>query len=183
MKVIFLDFDGVLNSAASFLYEDRKRRGKGRKHLESFCPVNETLCHVCTSNFKHILDEVQDAKIVISSTWRTIYDLDWLRKKLEEYGIDGSRVIDKTPEILPAKMSMNVERGEEIKAWLDAHIEVTRYVILDDNYIGPPFQDNHIEPGPCFVKSTWNVGLTLPLAIQAVKILGGKDKSHKLYLE
>jgi hypothetical protein len=183
MKIIFLDFDGVLNSAASFLYEDRKRSGKGRKHRQSFCPVNETLCHVCTSNFKHILDQVQNAQIVISSSWRTHYDLDWLRAKLEEYGIDGKRVIDKTPVVLPEKMSMHVERGVEIKAWLDAHPEVTNFVILDDNYIGPPFQDNHIDPGPNFVKSHWNVGLTLPLAVQAVKILGGKDKSFHLRLE
>ena len=182
MKVIFLDFDGVLNSAASFVLEARKRGGKGRKHRESFCPVNETLCHVCTSNFKHILDEVGDAKIVISSTWRQLYDLDWLRAKLEEYGIDGSRVIDKTP-VIHIKFSQAAERGVEIEAWLSARTDVTHYVILDDNYIGPPFQSNPMETGPNFVKSTWNVGLTLPLAVEAVKILGGKDKSHKLHLE
>src|SRR5574337_1246935 len=104
MKVIFLDFDGVLNSAASFLMEDRKRRGKGRRHRESFEPVNQTLCHVCTSNFKYVLDKVPDVKIVISSTWRECYDMDWLKAKLESYGIDPKRVIDKTPSIKVREM-------------------------------------------------------------------------------
>lgn len=187
MKVIFLDFDGVLNSAASFVLENRIRKGKymSKKRQAAVLnlpPVNETLCHVCTSNFQHILDEVPDAKIVISSTWRQLFDLDWLRAKLVEYGVDGSRVIDKTP-VIHFRFSQSVDRGVEIKEWLDQHPEVTNFVILDDNYIGPPFQPNHIETGPNFVKSTWNVGLTLPLAIEAVKILGGKDRSYKLHLE
>jgi len=180
MKVIFLDFDGVLNSAASFMLESRIR--KEHPMADDLPPVNETLCRVCTSNFRHILDEVPDAKIVISSTWRQLFDLDWLKAKLSEYGIDSTRVIDVTPS-LRVRMSQYAERGEEIKAWMDAHPEVTNYVILDDNYIGPPYQENHIEAGPNFVKSTWNVGLTLTLAVEAVKILDGKDRSMRLGLE
>lgn len=174
MKVIFLDFDGVLNSAASFKLETRIRK----EHFNTtFCPVNETLCKVCTSNFQHILDEVPDAKVVISSTWRQLFDLDWLKEKLASYGIDSSRVIDKTP------VTWGRERGREIEMWMKDHPEVTNYVILDDNYIGHPYQENHYEEGPNFVKSTWNVGLTLSLAVRAVKILGGKDKSDQLGLE
>lgn len=176
MKVIFLDFDGVLNSAASFLLEERKR--KENPAMDDLGPVNQTLCNICTSNFRHILDEVPDAKIVISSTWRNLFELDWLRDKLAEYKIPGDRVIDKTPVV-----RMFGERGEEIQDWLGEHPEVTDYVILDDNYIGPPFQDGYLADGPNLVKTTWNVGLTLPLAVKAVKILGGKDRSFKLHLE
>src|SRR5271167_3063429 len=119
MKVIFLDFDGVLNSSASFVLETRIRKAKpqtGRR----LPPVNETLCHVCTSNFQMILEEVPSAKIVISSTWREIYNLEWLKKKLKSYGIDSSRVIDKTP-------SSFRDRGYEIKQWLEEHPEVTNF--------------------------------------------------------
>jgi hypothetical protein len=175
MKIVFCDFDGVLNSAASFLLEDRIRQEN--TIFDDLPPVNQTLCKVCTSNFRYILDEVPDAKIVISSSWRNLFELDWLKDKLTEYGIPGSKVIDKTPGIPFA------ERGVEIDTWLEAHPEVTNYVILDDNYIGPPFQPNPYEEGPNFVKSTWNVGLTLPLAVKAVTILGGKDKGWKLGLE
>src|SRR6202158_2602282 len=85
MKVIFLDFDGVLNSAASFVLEARFR--KENKVFDDLCPVNETLCHICTSNFRHILDEVPDVKIVISSSWRNLFELEWLKDKLQEYKI------------------------------------------------------------------------------------------------
>jgi hypothetical protein len=117
MKVCFLDFDGVLNSAASFRMEHR--RGTER--------IADTLCAVACSNFQHILDEVPDCKIVISSTWRKLHDLNYLKDKLAEYLIDSSRVIGITPSIY------NGYRTTEIKMWLDEHPEVTHYVILDDS--------------------------------------------------
>lgn len=176
MKVIFLDFDGVLNSAASFLLENRIR--KENKIFDDLPPVNQTLCKVCTSNFRHILDEVPDAKIVLSTTWRNLFEMDWLKDKLFEYGIPKDRVIDKTPDL------RWVERGEEIDAWLKNHPEVTKYVIIDDNFIGPPFQmPDEFFGSETFVKTHWNTGLTLQKAVDAVKILGGKDRSIKLGLE
>lgn len=181
MKVIFLDFDGVLNSAASFLLEERIR--KENKIFDDLCPVNETLCRVCTSNFRHILDEVQDAKIVISSTWRELFDIPWLQEKLASYGIDKDRVIGVTPVVRPPRMSMSVERGQEIKAWLDQHPEITKFVIIDDNNIGKPFQQLGDLDGPNFVRTHWNTGLTLSKAVEAVKILGGKNRSMRLGLE
>ena len=176
MKVIFLDFDGVLNSAASFVLEARFR--KENKVFDDLCPVNETLCHICTSNFRHILDEVPDVKIVISSSWRNLFELEWLKDKLQEYKIPRDFVIDKTPVV-----RMFGDRGEEIAEWLKEHPEVTNFVILDDNYIGPPFQRTPYTDGDNFVKTSWNTGLTLPLAVKAVKILGGKDRTLKLHLE
>lgn len=182
MKVIFLDFDGVLNSAASFLMEDRKRRGKGKRHRQSFCPVNETLCNVCTSNFKYLLDKVQDAKIVISSSWREYYDLDWLRAKLESYGIDPKRVIDKTPSLKVQEMygtATYQNRSDEIGDWLDKHPEVEKFVILDDNLLG----GSRFCIGVDFVKTRWNVGMTLEHALEAIRLLTGKQMGHELHLE
>ena len=56
MKVIFLDFDGVLNSQGSFVLEDRIRKDNIRRQNVKG-KVNETLCHVCTSNFQLVLDQ------------------------------------------------------------------------------------------------------------------------------
>lgn len=168
MKVIFLDFDGVLNSAASFVYETRLRK-KHPQTTKKLPPVNQTLCKICTSNFIEILDAAPDAKIVISSSWRELFTLDWLKKKLEEYGIDGTRVIDRTPS------SFSGDRGREIESWMDDHPEVEKYVILDDNWIGPPYQDNDLS-STNFVKTTWPVGLTLDKTFEAIKILGGKSR-------
>jgi hypothetical protein len=159
MKVIFLDFDGVLNSQGSFLYEDNRRK----KHKEQGVkgPVQETLCNVCTANFQFVLDQYKDVKIVLSTTWRNLYSIDWLKAKLESYHIDSSRVIDKTPE-----HRMTGDRGQEISHWLDQHPEVTHYIVIDDNDWG-------ISPlhGDRFVKTTWEGGFTTAHAAEACEKL------------
>lgn len=161
MKVIVLDFDGVLNSRGSFLYETRKRDALDEFQKEEVCPVNETLCNVCCSNFQYILDKVPDAKIVISSSWRNLYELDWLKDKLSTYGIDSSRVIDKTPSVFSG------DRGREVKLWLNDHPDVKEYVILDDNRVDGFDED-------VFVRTSWNAGLTLEHSLKAIQILGIK---------
>jgi len=168
MKVIFLDFDGVLNSAASFGYEERFR---DRNPGMALGPVNETLCNVCTSNFQEILFHFPQVKVVISSTWRTLFSLEWLQNKLASYGIDSSRVIDRTPG------NDWGHRGEEIQQWLDAHPEVKTYIVIDDNEIGGPI------PADRIVKTSWNVGLTLPHVLEAIEKLGGRKPKHELRME
>lgn len=168
MKVIFLDFDGVLNSAASFVMEKRIRKAKPQTSRK-LPPINQTLCHVCTSNFQMILEEVPSAKIVISSTWRELFDMEWLKKKLAEYGIDSSRVIDKTPASFR-------DRGYEIKQWLEEHPEVTSFVILDDNYIGAGYTDKEI------VATNWDSGLLLPHVYKAMQILGKDQPDQEIPL-
>lgn len=169
MKVIFLDFDGVLNSQASFLVEGRKREyAPTKEEAVAMGPVNETLCHVCTSNFQTVLEQIPDAKIVISSTWRILYDLDWLKNKLSSYGIDSSRVIDKTP------VTFSGDRGVEIGRWLNDHPEVSHIAIIDDNRIG-----NGYEEMGKVVKTQWLVGFTLPHAHQTVDLLGGRVESDE----
>jgi hypothetical protein len=164
MKVIFLDFDGVLNSAASFSMEERIP-----KDQRTF-PVMESLCRVCASNFQIILDEVPDAKVVISSTWREHFDLDWIRAKLSSYGIDSSKVIDKTPVYAVGC------RGDEIQEWLDDHPEVTEFVIIDDNWIGRDF-----DMKGKVVATEWMTGLLLQQAFEAVYKLG-VDFNHFKYI-
>lgn len=165
MKVIFLDFDGVLNSAASFVMETRIRKDLPKGSL---CPVNQTLSNVCCSNLQYILEAVPSAKIVISSAWRTMFELDWLKAKLASYGIDSTRVVDATPH------SFSGPRGREIQQWLEAHPQVKEFVILDDNYIGGGFTEKEI------VTTTWTVGLTLTHALQAIKILGEEGTGDDL---
>lgn len=174
MKVIFLDFDGVLNSSASFVCENRKKKravknyytGKGGLSNKSAkqIRINQTFSEVCASNFQYILDKCPDVKVVISSTWRILHDMDWLKEKLEEYGIDSSKVIDKTPRIIQGFRS--APRGEEISEWLAEHPEVTDYVILDDN----SDMTVHMEK---FVQTTWLDGLTLSIAMTVIGRLGG----------
>lgn len=117
MKVIFLDFDGVLNSEASFRYED------SRKILH----VSDTLSHVACSNLQYILEQDADVKLVISSTWRKIHTMDELKQILNSYGINTNRVYSKTPSVVSG------DRSQEINMYLEAHPEVTIAIILDDD--------------------------------------------------
>lgn len=174
MKVIFLDFDGVLNSSASFIMETRKsKKVRGM-------PVNKTLCHVCCSNFQYVLDKTPKVKIVISSTWRENFDLEWLKNKLASYGIDSSRVIDVTSSLYAADSgpyarysTHRADRGEEVNEWLLRHPEVTKFAVIDDNFIGDGLEQKGV-----VVKTDWLNGMTINQAREAIVILGGHNDGH-----
>jgi hypothetical protein len=160
-KIIFLDFDGVLNNKGSFLWEARRRE----RHPDNFKkkPLNQTLCPINTSNFQFILDQTVDldVKIVISSNWRILFKLTWLKKKLKSYGIDSKKVIGKTPDLRIRP------RGMEISQWLDAQKEaISDYIILDDDDDG--LSDYHADH---FIKTDWNAGLTFERALKAIRRL------------
>lgn len=127
LKIIFLDFDGVINGSdlpACF------SAGWPESHLE-------TLLIERINKIVEIV-EAQDAekdiktKIVISSSWRVRFPLDELRHMLRNKGL-RAEVIDVTPRIYPMRFSENVPRGKEIQAWLtDCTDTVVKFVILDD---------------------------------------------------
>lgn len=164
MKVIFLDFDGVLNSQGSFIYEGRRRKQWKEQGVKG--PVNQTLCNVCTSNFQWVLDNYKDVKIVISSTWRELFDLDWLKAKLEEYHISSNRIIGITPT------DWGGNRGLEIQTWLSQHPEVTHYVVIDDNDGGI----RNIHGAERFVQTSWEGGMTFQHAQELIEKLSTKNK-------
>jgi hypothetical protein len=120
MKVLFLDFDGVLNSV-----DFHKAQHAAGVNL----PWPE--CHLDPAPVKVLNDilEKSGAVVVVSSSWRigghppsrTV----WLQQTLDNGGFKG-RVIDVTP-VLGGK------RGNEIQYWLDRHPDVTHFVILDDD--------------------------------------------------
>ena len=121
MKVIFLDLDGVMN----VIPQGRDRFGAVfHSHF--------------IDNLKRIIDET-GAKIVISSTWRHS-GLSVMKDMWETRGLPGE-VIDITTDCAQIIYDENdeflsyesVERGYEIKEWLDKNPDVESYVILDDN--------------------------------------------------
>ena len=121
MKVIFLDFDGVLNSEASFRYEARRKSNR----------IPDSLSDVCCSNLQYILEQDADIKLVISSTWREEGQevVEFLQGDgfLNGRFVNGSRIIGKTPSVFSG------HRGHEIKLWLEDNPNVTQYVIIDDD--------------------------------------------------
>lgn len=125
MKVVFLDFDGCLNTYPI---------GKNRFHLDK----------VPVINFEYLLKRVPELKIVISSAWR-IHGLEFCQKALESYGIDPRRVIDITGKEVLGTQS---HRGNQIEHWLKKNPEVKKFVILDDSHDMEPYMDRLVRTGP-----------------------------------
>lgn len=142
MKLIFLDFDGVLNSRQSEIYYSQFHPHK--------VTMEERLCPIATSNLLHILKEHPDTRIVVSSTWRRSRSEAVLGEILSRYGIDPSVVIGRTPYHGPGEI-----RGERIQEWIDSHKEIntTHFAIIDDDadmahFLGTPhFIKTHNKTG------------------------------------
>ena len=133
MRVLFLDFDGVLNSMQSATFWHNKRdQSKWENEMYSswegtlFEYLAHEFCPIAMSNMEELMRRCPDVKIVVSSTWRLRNDVDALKKILAPSKLISDAIIDRTD-------SLDGPRGNEIKAWLDKHPEVSQYVIVDDD--------------------------------------------------
>ena len=116
MKVIFLDFDGVLNCHSYLLSLDKSDPDYDPDHRLCADRV-ELVNRIC---------EATGAKVVVSSQWRAIRSVDELQALLEKRGFQGG-VIGKT---LPGGTD---HRGEQISEYLrNRGAGVEQYVVLDD---------------------------------------------------
>lgn len=123
MKVIFLDFDGVLNST---IYDRTRDLTKNTSIDETRLPL-----------LKQIIDTT-NAKIVLSTSWRRHWNQDntlcdeiglWINQLFSKYEL---KIYDKTPYL-----HFGVGRKNEILDWLKYSIEpIESYVILDDYAFG-----------------------------------------------
>lgn len=145
LKIIFLDFDGVVSVLET-------RWELSDRHLE---------------RVKKICDET-GAKIVISSSWRRKSVVETMKKI---YGQDANvatcnsllninYVIGVTERLGPAS------RGREIKKWLDEHPGMERYVILDDDDF-----DMLPEQKPFLIQTDWAAGIEDEDVERAIEIL------------
>jgi len=114
MKVIFLDIDGVMSSIRSTRMDDFSQ--------EAVAALNTMLRNT-------------DARIVLSTSWREIYDDKNLEYILTYNGVDANKVIGHTP-ILYAGIFRGKDpdiRGKEIHLWLEKHGKnASGICILDD---------------------------------------------------
>ena len=121
MSVIFLDFDGVINSEAF---------PTGNEHPRIYFDTK------LVTKVNDIIRDT-DAKLVISSDWRRGRSINQLQDLLESYGCIGE-IIDCTPQAeqvvdtwVPIT-TLEEERVLEIQEWLSKHPGVTHWVSLDD---------------------------------------------------
>ncbi len=152
-KIIFLDFDGVLNSGdnSEVLSSLAIDSGPLRHRFYTGVVFDER----CVRWLQWIVDKT-NCKIVISSSWRLHYELGEMKRIWGELDLPGE-IIDYTPfynDLLVddgGQIMRNFERGKEIQMWVDAYKPI-RYCIVDDEY------DILFEQ--CFVQTDPEFGLT-----------------------
>ena len=131
MKIIFLDVDDVLNNIISGYGGHLPHAYRG---FSSFTKENILWDELAVARLKCIIDAT-DAQIVLSSTWRNIFDMTEFGWIFDLYGLDKERIIGKTGR--GRYLSENSPlRGARVKEWFEDHPdenrETTGYVILDD---------------------------------------------------
>ena len=145
MKVIFLDFDGVITIPPKWYLKADKIK-----------------------LIKRIVDETA-AKIVVSSSWR-MQTVEETRKSMvyKEKRCPRNKMlywlIDNLYDVTPW-VGLGNGRGGEIQQYLNDHPEIDNYVIIDDDSDMLESQLDH------FVQTNWEVGLTEEDVNKAIKIL------------
>ena len=172
-KIIFLDFDGVLNSTP-FLEREGWFEGPLTQREHKF-RCEHASSNVDVSDLRMIdrtkvillnqIIEKTGAKVVISSSWRLGRNVDDLIDALEYHGFVGE-VTSMTPELCGAI------RGEEISEWMyDAMLlpgEDITFVILDDDDDMGTLRGN-------LVKTSMKYGLTPYDVERAIMMLNKND--------
>lgn len=140
-RVVFLDIDGVLITAATC------RKGFGIVDPECVATLNELIAQT-------------GAAIVLSSCWRIGRTRIECCDLLQEWGVKGV-VLDKTPH-----PCYSLTRGKEIQMWLDSNERhaVDSFVILDDDS-----DMDHLMPR--LVKTTFESGLRTAHIEKALELL------------
>jgi hypothetical protein len=151
MKIVFLDFDGVLNSLSDVAFS-----GASNCFQAAFIGRLNAIV------------QASGAKVVVSSTWRVHHSIDELRGLLRVSGFEGE-IIGCTPvfsyEHAQGLSDIGVIRCNEIQAWIDAHpVPLTSFVILDDLDLAPlsAYQ----------IKTDMEVGLCDIHVAEALAVLG-----------
>jgi hypothetical protein len=193
MKIIFLDFDGVLNHE---LWYKKRFETINKDDVSTNYPYYEFDLEA-VNNLNKIIKET-DAKVVVSSTWRIGKTVKQLQDMLNLVGFKGE-VIDTSPSFYARgidneenKINYTIPRGCEIDWWLEnkgkfqrinwsmerqeEYLEkssVKNYVILDDDSDMLLSQKEH------FIKTSQYRGLTESDVNIAINIL--KSKITDLY--
>lgn len=146
--IIFLDFDGVVNTFIWREYPRNPNHPQGTFHcafafaddgfvnnFQAICWLNELYRHV-------------EYDIVVSSTWRMGHKIDELRDILYNSGLS------KDIEVIGTTPVRYKKRGLEIQEWIDSHNFTGKFCILDDDK-----DMEHLMPQLVWCQSNWGFGI------------------------
>ena len=151
-KILFLDFDGVLNTEHYQGLLQYQSSPWQDEYGAFFDPK-------AVKQLKRIIDAT-DADIVVESSWKYL-GLDAMKELWEVRNLPGT-IIDITPSLL------GKNKGVEIASWLSKYAKQDiRYVIIDDEYV---ILDSQL---PHFILTNPYEGITEEQANRAISILNG----------
>ena len=129
MNVIFIDFDGVLNTMHYMTDEDEERKIK----------ILADICHT------------YDCKVVIESAHKDCIDeetletdIDWIQFIFECFKKYKIECIGRTPTIekrIDEYSTIPLWKEDEIISYLESHPEIEHFCVLDDDDLGPKRSD------------------------------------------
>lgn len=150
MRVLFLDIDGVCNSAVW------AKQGNNLWHGTDPAAVQMV---------RRIIKESK-CDVVLSSTWRLYPEAREVVKR------DVCHFIDVTKDMQRGEKRNVVDRGHEVQEWLDRHPAVEHYAILDD--------DSDFLPGQWLFKTTWEKGITEEITQAVIDHLTAPNRCGKV---
>lgn len=159
VNIVFLDFDGVLDTASYDMYLVHNGLpecdNKGR-------PVFDPKC---IENLKQIIDAT-NADIVVTSDWKYIDSYEDLLEMWRHRDMPGF-LTDLTPNV-------SKHRGDEIARWLDECDVDCNYVIIDD-LNSENFNKDQLER---LITVNPNHGLDKDAVIKAISIINSYGKKR-----
>ena len=167
MKIIFLDFDGVLNTLDYQLELQNANKSCEDNFGSLFSPV-------AMDNLYRIV-RATGAKIVVISSWKEIYGLEGLRQMWQERGYKGE-IDDVTRNVVSDEWLLNADlsmldnfnfphpKSLDISDYLKTH-NVSNYVIIDDEPVASDEQKSHLFQTSC------QKGLTKAMADNVIAYL------------
>jgi len=149
-KIIFLDFDGVLNTE----HYQGLLQYQGKPWQDEYGAFFDPKA---VKQLKRIIDAT-DADIVVESSWKYL-GLDAMKELWKVRNLPGT-IIDITPSLLGKNI------GVEIASWLSKYAKQDiRYVIIDDEYV---ILDSQL---PHFILTNPYEGITEEQANRAISML------------
>ena len=149
-KIIFLDFDGVLNTE----HYQGLLQYQGKTWQDEYGAFFDPKA---VKQLKRIIDAT-DADIVVESSWKYL-GLDAMKELWEVRNLPGT-IIDITPSLL------GKNKGIEIASWLSKYAKQDlRYVIIDDEFV---ILDSQL---PHFILTNPYEGITEEQANRAISML------------
>jgi hypothetical protein len=153
--ILFLDIDGVLNSAEWMKAGNMKGIDR-RAFSPELCARLERVCRAT------------DPDIVISSSWRICHSLEEIRGHLHARGAPSARVVGETPHwrTLPTGNIVGVydRRGGEIDEYLQRLPSPVTFAIVDDSNDMSPHMSR-------LVLTSWQTGLQEHHVEQLISLL------------